>query len=238
MFWIAAGLVSLTAVVAGLAPALQATRDTLTSFSAERHGSTPAGARWRIGLLVAQIALTTVLLVGAGLLTRAIGHASALEPGFAIKDVQVVSVKPDIPATAMTTRGKAFFVGLRDALRSTDIGQVAVADAPPFWQANFVMVARRPESPDTIQRILMRGVSRNYFGVLGPRYRVARARRERVGGAYVVGGRGPDRADGRECDVAYRVLVVPRGRHREGRAGALDERNRAGHLSDARMVAH
>ena len=36
VFWIAVGLVSLTAVVAGLAPALQATRDTLTSFSAER----------------------------------------------------------------------------------------------------------------------------------------------------------------------------------------------------------
>jgi predicted permease len=167
VFWIALGLVSVTTVVAGLAPALQASRDTLTSLSAERHGSTPAGARWRTGLLVAQIALTTVLLVGAGLLTRAIGHAAALEPGFAIKDVQVVSVKPDIPLTAMSTRGKTFILGLRDALRSTDVGSVALADAPPFWQVNFVMVARRPESPDTIQRILMRGVSRNYFDVLG-----------------------------------------------------------------------
>ncbi len=116
VFWLALGLVSVTAVVAGLAPALQATRDTLTSLSAERLGSTPAGARWRSGLLVAQIAVTTVLLVGAGLLTRAIGHAAALNPGFAIKDVQVVSVQPTIPPTAMSTRGKAFFVGLRDAL--------------------------------------------------------------------------------------------------------------------------
>jgi hypothetical protein len=47
--------VRLTAIVAGLAPALQATRDTLTSLSAERLGSTPPAARWRSRLAVAQI---------------------------------------------------------------------------------------------------------------------------------------------------------------------------------------
>ena len=167
VFWLAAGLVSLTAVVAGLTPALQAGRDTLTSLSVDRHGSTATGSRWRNGLLVAQVAVTTVLLVGAGLLTRAIGHAAALNPGFAIKDVQVVSVQPKIPPTAMSTRGKAFFVGLRDALRNSDLGSVAVAEEPPFWEGNLVMMARRPESPDTIQQILMRRVSRDYFGVLG-----------------------------------------------------------------------
>ena len=152
VFWLALGLVSLTAVVAGLAPALQATRDTLTSLSAERLGSTPAGARWRSSLLVAQIAVTTVLLIGAGLLTRAIGHAATLNPGFAIKNVQVVSVQLKIPPTVMSTRGKAFFIGLRDALQNSDLGPVAVADEPPFWEVNLVMAARRPESPDTIGR--------------------------------------------------------------------------------------
>jgi putative ABC transport system permease protein len=166
VFWLALGLVSVTAVVAGLAPALQATRDTLTSLSADRHGSTATGSRWRNGLLVAQIAVTTVLLVGAGLLTRGIGHAAALNPGFAIKDVQVVSVQPKIPPAAMSTRGKAFFTGLRDALQNSDPGSVAFADEPPFWDVNLVMNARRPESPGTIQQILMRRVSRDYFGVL------------------------------------------------------------------------
>ena len=199
VFWIAAGLVTLTAVVAGLAPALQATRDTLTSFSAERHGSTPAGARWRIGLLAAQIALTTVLLVGAGLLTRAIGHAAALEPGFAIKDVQVVSVKPEIPTSAMSTRGKAFFLGLRDALQSADVGRVAVAEQPPFWNMNLVMMARRPESPATIQPILMRRVARDYFGVLG---------------IPIVKGRIPD------SDIESRELVVNEAAARVLWAGA------------------
>ena len=199
IFWVAFGVASVTAVVAGLAPALQASRDTLSSLSAARFGSTPSGSRWRAGLLVAQIAMTTVLLVGAGLMTRAIGHAASLEPGFAIKDVQVVSVKPDIPATAMTTRGKTFFVGLRDALRNTDVGPVAVADEPPFWQMSLVMVARRPESPDTIQRILMRRVSRDYFGVLG---------------ISIVEGRIPD------SDVESREIVVNESAARVLWAGA------------------
>jgi predicted permease len=167
VFWIALALVSVTAAVAGVAPALEATRASVTALSAERLSATPAGARWRGALLVAQIAVTTVLLVGAGLLTRAISHAAALNPGFAIKDVQVISVRPEIPATAWSTRSKPFFVGLRDALQSNDVGAVAYTDEPPFWDTNLVMVARRPESPDTIQRILMRRVSRNYFATLG-----------------------------------------------------------------------
>ena len=167
VLWFAVVLASLTAIVAGLAPALQATRDILPSLSAERLGSTPAGVVWRRRLLVAQIAVTTVLLVGAGLLTRAIAHAAALNPGFVIDDVQVVSVQPSIPQTAMSTRGKAFFLRLRDALQNTDLGSVAFADEPPFWEVNLVMAARRPESPDTIRQILMRRVSRDYFGVLG-----------------------------------------------------------------------
>ena len=167
VFWIAAGLVTLTTVFAGLAPALQASRHTLTSLSAERHGSTAAGSRWRNGLLVAQIAVTTVLLVGAGLMTRAIGHAAALNPGFAIRDVNVISVQTKIPLEVMNTRGKAFLIGLRDGLKNSDLGAVAAADAPPFWDVNYVMRVRRPESPETIQSILTRRVSRDYFGVLG-----------------------------------------------------------------------
>jgi hypothetical protein len=136
---------------------------------------------------VAQIGVTTVLLVGAGLLTRAIGHAAALNPGFAIKDVQVVSVQPNIPATAWSTRGKVFFVGLRDALQNSDLRSVAFADEPPFWDTNLVMMARRPEAPGTIQQVLMRHVSRDYFSVLD---------------IPIVKGRVPDR------DTESRELVV------------------------------
>ena len=187
IFWVVLVLVSITTIVAGFIPAVHATRDTLASLSAERFGLTTAGSRWRMLMLVAQIAMTTVLLVGASLLTRAIGHAAALNPGFAIKDVEVVSIKPDIPVTAMNTRGKVFFLSLRDRLSASGFSAVAYAEEPPFWETNLTMVVRRPESPDTIRQILMRRVSRDYFGVLG---------------IAIVKGRVPDR------DIDSRELVV------------------------------
>ena len=187
VFLVALVLVGITTILAGLAPAVHATRDTLASLSAGRFGLTPAGSRWRITMLVAQIAVTTVLLVGATLLTRAIEHAAALNPGFAIRDVQVVSVKPDIPATAMSTRGKEFFLGLRDRLSAAGFDAIAYVEEPPFWETNLVMAARRPESPNTIQRIMMRRVARDYFSVLA---------------IPIVKGHTPDN------DVASREIVV------------------------------
>ncbi len=166
VFWCAFALVSATTIVAGLAPALQASRESLNSVTAERHGMTAAGSRWRNGLLVAQIGIATVLLVGASLLTRAIAQPGTLDPGFAISDVQVVSVAPNIPQSAMSGRGKAFFIGLHNALRNDALGSVALADAPPFWDVPYVMRVRRPESPQSVQAILTRRVSREYFGVL------------------------------------------------------------------------
>jgi hypothetical protein len=44
----------------------------------------------------------------------------------------------------MSTRGKAFFVGLRDALQNSDLGSIAFADQPPFWDVNLVMAGPAP----------------------------------------------------------------------------------------------
>lgn len=167
VFWVAVLLASFTTLATGFTPAVRVTRaDDVVSFVAERHGSTPGGTRWRIGLLAAQVALTTVLLVGAGLLTRAIAHAASLNPGFTIKDVQVVSVKPDIPAQAILTRGRNFALGLRDALKDGGVGPVAFTQLPPLSDVNYVSMVRRSGE---IHSILTRDVSREYFAVLGIR---------------------------------------------------------------------
>ena len=83
MFAIA--VATLAGLVAGLAPALRATRPNLAS---EMKGDAPsvssAGRRWslRDGLVAAQTAITLVLLVAAGLLTRSILEARRVDVGF------------------------------------------------------------------------------------------------------------------------------------------------------------
>ena len=75
---VAAGL------LAGLVPALRATRIDLVSDLKGDATFATAGRRWTVrdGLVVLQTAVTLVLLVAAGLLTRSILHAQAVNLGF------------------------------------------------------------------------------------------------------------------------------------------------------------
>ncbi|HVR99830.1 MAG TPA: ABC transporter permease [Thermoanaerobaculia bacterium] len=70
-------------LVFGLAPALRAMR---TAPGAVLKGPGAGASRWGLALrnafVVVQVALSTVLLIAAGLLLRTLGKASAIEPGF------------------------------------------------------------------------------------------------------------------------------------------------------------
>jgi len=80
----ALGISMLTAIAFGLVPALQASRaeagDTLKD---EGRGASGAhGGRLRQALIVAEVALSFVLLAGAGLLVRTLLHLQQVDPGF------------------------------------------------------------------------------------------------------------------------------------------------------------
>jgi predicted permease len=83
MFTIA--IASIAGLLAGLAPALKATKPNLTAeLKGDRPSVSSGSRRWtlRDGLLVAQTAVTLVLLVAAGLLTRSIFEAQQVDLGF------------------------------------------------------------------------------------------------------------------------------------------------------------
>ena len=80
----ALGLAVLTGIVFGLVPAMQSTRPqlapTLKNETAAVAGGT-APFRLRKGLVVAQVALSLLLLIGAGLFTRSLSNLASLNPG-------------------------------------------------------------------------------------------------------------------------------------------------------------
>lgn len=79
-------LVSLiTGVVFGLAPALQATNPDLVPALKDASSQTGARrSRLRSSLVVAQVALSLVLLIAAGLVLRSLGHLQNMNPGFEV----------------------------------------------------------------------------------------------------------------------------------------------------------
>jgi predicted permease len=72
-----------TGLAIGLLPALQAARVNVNETLKEAsRGSTAAGQRLRAGLLVAEVSLSLVLLVAAGLLLASFARLQRVEPGF------------------------------------------------------------------------------------------------------------------------------------------------------------
>ena len=74
-----------TGVVFGLAPALQASRPDLVPALKDEASAAAQGRRrfsLRNVLVVAQVALSIVLLIGAGLFLRSLNNAQAIDPGF------------------------------------------------------------------------------------------------------------------------------------------------------------
>jgi predicted permease len=90
-------LATVTAVLFGLAPALQTTRTDLVVVLKE-EGSRAGGAhskrRLQNALVVAQVAISLVLLIGAGLSLRSLQNAHRIDPGFEAHGVVVGSFQP------------------------------------------------------------------------------------------------------------------------------------------------
>jgi len=90
------GVSLLTGLLFGLAPALQATRlNLLPALKAEASGYGPRRRRiaLRDVLVIAQLAMSLVLLVSAGLFVRSLRQALTFDPGFATDNLLTASLE-------------------------------------------------------------------------------------------------------------------------------------------------
>jgi putative ABC transport system permease protein len=96
------GLSVLTAVVFGLVPAIRATRQDLAQSMADGgRGSTGGREGLRAVLVVAELALSLVLLTGAGLLLKSFWRLQSVDPGFRPRNALAVTV--DLPESRYRT---------------------------------------------------------------------------------------------------------------------------------------
>ena len=98
-----AGVSILTGVLFGLAPALRGLRVDLTPALKEGAGRSSEAVRgekrWFSagnGLVVAQVALSMVVLAGAGLLVRTLQNLKKLDPGFDTRNILTFSLDPTL----------------------------------------------------------------------------------------------------------------------------------------------
>jgi len=123
----------LSGVVFGLAPALQAGRLELgSSLRGGGRGSSAGRERARAQslLVVAQVALSLVLLVGAGLMVRSLLRLTGVDPGFRTERVIAVGLPLPLPQYAEEHRQTAFWAGYLERVRAVPGVEAAGAVFP------------------------------------------------------------------------------------------------------------
>ena len=173
----------LASLLFGLAPAFGVTRAALERalYDASGRGSTGRrGLRAGRALVVAQVALSAVLLVGAGLLIRSFGERRHVSLGFIASDVLVVGVS--LPASEYPTvdRASLFVDGVLERLAGDPaLRSVAVTTMAPFAGSvppSFPLrIEGEPRRPGESSQVLYTLASKGLFETLGAKLVEGRA---------------------------------------------------------------
>ncbi|HTS87662.1 MAG TPA: ADOP family duplicated permease [Gemmatimonadales bacterium] len=164
-------VIGLTALLVGLAPALRATATDLTSsLKAGAREGTFQRSRLRTGLLVSQVALTVILLVGAGLFVRSLRHVLGIRLGF--DPDRVIITKVDTRAAGLSRAdGDALYGGIRERiLKLPGVAGASLSIGAPFV-ASYAVGLSIP-GRDSLPRLPSGGpyvvaVTPDYFRTMG-----------------------------------------------------------------------
>jgi putative ABC transport system permease protein len=171
VFAVATAVATLTAALFGLAPAWQASR-TRPSESMRNVSRATAGAgqaRWRAAFAVAEVALSLILLVGAGLLLKSFVVLMGVDLGF--QPERVLAMNIPLPAARYPGGPQrfAFFEGLEQRVRALPgVDSVAFANRLPLrggWGSSVVVDSEA--DPAGRRDADFQAVSPGYFTALG-----------------------------------------------------------------------
>jgi predicted permease len=166
-------LALLTGLLFGLAPAFRATRLNLEGTLREQ-GSSVSGSlsqvRFRKGLVVSQIVLTTVLLVGAGLFARSLSNLERLDLGVRAEQLVTFTIAPEQNGYT-PVRSVALFDQLHESLAGLPgVTSVSAAEIPVFTDSNsgsnITAEGYQPQN-DEEMTVNQNYVGPDYFSTLG-----------------------------------------------------------------------
>jgi len=149
----AVGVSLLTGIAFGVFPALQLSRTDLNTTLREEGASTSAGrerARMRSLLVVGQVALSLLLLIGAGLLLRSFARLLRVDPGFDAHNVLTMNVSLPTVKYAKPEQQIAFFDDvLRRVSALPGVRNAAISAALPMsWKRITPMLPEgQPDVP-------------------------------------------------------------------------------------------
>ncbi len=167
------GLSIITGILSGLLPALSMTKNDVSDALKQGLGRTDAtsgSSATRSALVVIEVALSLVLLIGAGLMIRSLWKLQTIDPGFDQHNVLTMNVKVNKKLFASATEESQFFDQVLSRIRALpgveSVG--AIDDLPLNGGSNQpVAVEGRPvvalsEQPEVSVRVVTSG----YFNAM------------------------------------------------------------------------
>ncbi|NKB88541.1 MAG: FtsX-like permease family protein [Acidobacteria bacterium] len=166
--WLATALAALVAGAAGLLPALQAGGADPQAALRAAGSRVVSSSRSRYGLVIAQIAVSVVLLLGSGLMVRTLHNLRSVPLGYATENLYTAKVIAPRPAEGDTYW--QFFQRALESLEETPgvAGATAVSRTPLLEQSDVEIVnfGLRPDDL-AAERADLRWILPNTFDVLG-----------------------------------------------------------------------
>jgi predicted permease len=168
------GISLLTGLAFGLPPSLRLGRQDLRDHLKEglRATGDRRRARFRSGLVVAEVSLAMALLVGAGLTLRSFSRVATTSPGLDPENVLAVEVNLPEARYPEEVERTAFFTQLLDRTRSIAGVQSAATSynvplGPGGWQNAFHVEGEPPEQGGRSPFAEVNAVSTGYFQAMG-----------------------------------------------------------------------
>jgi predicted permease len=171
----AAGVSAVTVLLFGLVPALRSMGDDLTNdLKGLSRGATPGKrtSRLRNGLVIAEVALSLVLVAEAGLLLRSFAKVQALDPGIQVAGVWTIPLSPTgMSSTAeylhsmdQVEASLAGIPGVTGAAYSLTLPLERSGSGRCCWSSSNLRVSGEVlENKD----FFLQPITEGYFGVLG-----------------------------------------------------------------------
>jgi putative ABC transport system permease protein len=220
----------LTGLLFGLAPAWQTTKPDLNVALKDGGRSATGGLqrnRLRAVLIVAEVALSMVLLIGAGLMIRSFAQMTRVDRGF--QPEHLLTAKLDFSISGFTTwvrptetRPQVTLRELTERLKNQP-GVQSVAAAGDKAGFRITVENRQTGAEDDYPRVSLQGVSPDYFRAMGIPLLRGRAFTERDAlespGVAVIPESLAKRCFPNEDPIGKRIY---KGRLNPGQAGELD----------------
>src|SRR6267143_3153916 len=162
-----------TGIIFGLVPAIQTAKPNISGTLKDQAGAVVGGGHHglRKGLVVAQVTLSLLLLVGAGLFLRSLANLRNLGPGFPAEKLIGFNIDPSLNGYT-PERLKTFYPQLSEVLaalpgvQSVGLASMRILEDDE-WDSSMSVEGFTPAKPDEHAEPFMNQISPNYFSTLG-----------------------------------------------------------------------